>query len=66
MKLEDLPDLLTVEETAAFLRRPLSSVYRLIHAGEIPSMRLGRRYHVPKAALVRMLEEAAEGTRAPS
>lgn len=53
--LADLPRVLTVEETAAFLRIGRSSAYEAIRAGEIPSVRIGRSLRVPRHALEAML-----------
>lgn len=38
----------TVEEVAAIFRIPKRTVRRLIHQGELPAIRLGRLYRVPK------------------
>lgn len=56
---EDLPDILTPEETARFLRLGLSTTYEQIRQGAIPSLRLGRKLLIPKVALLRMLAETA-------
>jgi excisionase family DNA binding protein len=47
---------LTVEEVAATLGISLSHAYEAIRRGEIPSIRIGRRVLVPRAALERLLE----------
>ncbi len=41
------------------MRMGLNKVYEAIHAGEIPSVKIGCRYYVPRAALKRMLAEAS-------
>lgn len=46
---------LTVSETAELLRISRASAYEAVHAGTIPSLRIGRRLVVPTAALRRML-----------
>jgi excisionase family DNA binding protein len=50
----------TVEEAATLLAISRSFAYEAVQRGEIPSMRIGRRILVPKAALERYLAEAAE------
>lgn len=42
-------DMLTVNETAEFLRVPRSTVYKLAQAGKIPAQKVGRhwRFHRP-------------------
>ena len=49
---------LTVEEAAQLLGISRSFAYEAVQRGEIPSMRIGRRILVPKAALQRLLEKA--------
>lgn len=56
----------SVEEAAAILGIGRSSAYALASAGELPALRLGRRYVVPVAALRRMLGEIdPEDTSSP-
>ncbi|MGH2904356.1 MAG: helix-turn-helix domain-containing protein [Solirubrobacteraceae bacterium] len=55
---------LTVEETAPILGVGRSTAYVLARSGELPTLRLGRRFVVPVAALRRMLgETTADPTR---
>jgi excisionase family DNA binding protein len=51
----------SVDEAAAMLGIGRGSAFRAVRAGEIPSVRIGRRVLVPLAALERLLngEEAA-------
>ena len=39
---------LTVAEVAALMRVSKMTVYRLLHAGDLPSVRVGRSYRVPE------------------
>jgi excisionase family DNA binding protein len=41
----------TVAEVAAIFRVPSDTVRRLIHRGELPAIRLGRVYRVPKSVI---------------
>jgi excisionase family DNA binding protein len=50
----------SVEEAAELLGISRSLAYEAVHRGEIPSMRIGRRILVPKAALERYLSLAGE------
>lgn len=66
MGLEELPELLTVEEAATFLRigRPaaydLSRQWRVTNGkAGLPVICFGRRLRVPRAALARLIEEAS-------
>ncbi len=52
-------DVLTVEETARYLRLSRGSTYAAIKRGDIPTVRIGRRILIPKAALVALLERSA-------
>ena len=45
----------TVEEAAGIVGVGRSAAYAAVHAGDIPSVRVGRKLLVPKAALKRML-----------
>lgn len=51
---------LTIDETAERLGIGRSSAYQAAKAGEIPTIRIGRRILVPAAALERMLREAGD------
>lgn len=47
---DDEDDFLTVTEVAASLRISKMTVYRLIHTGELPSIRVGRTFRIPVKA----------------
>jgi excisionase family DNA binding protein len=47
---------LTVEEVAATLGISRAFAYEAVRRGEIPSIRIGRRVLVPRAALKRLLD----------
>ena len=42
---------LTVAEVAAIMRVSKMTVYRLVHAGELPAVRVGRSSRVPEQAV---------------
>jgi excisionase family DNA binding protein len=44
---DDLPKLLTVAEMAAMLRVSSMTIYRLINAGELRTIRIGRSIRIP-------------------
>ena len=52
----------TVEEAAQLLGISRGLAYELVKAGEIPSVQLGRRLVVPRAALHSMLAAATAAT----
>jgi excisionase family DNA binding protein len=49
---------LTVDETAALLGISRPTAYQGVEKGKIPSIRVGKRILVPKAALEKLLAEA--------
>jgi excisionase family DNA binding protein len=49
------PLTLTVEQTAKLLGIGRSTAYELVHTGDIPSLRLGRRILVPRDPLMDLL-----------
>ena len=53
---------LSVTEVAQMLGLAPMTVYRAIHAGQLPAMKLGRRYLIPAHALDAM-EEVATASR---
>ncbi len=46
-----MPDLLTVKETARYLRIPVPTVYYLVQRGQIPAIHIGGRWRIKKSAL---------------
>ena len=42
---------LTVAEVAAVMRVSKMTVYRLVHSGELPAVRVGRSFRVPEQAV---------------
>jgi excisionase family DNA binding protein len=59
------PDTLTIEETAKRLRIGLNSAYAGVKSGDIPSIRIGRRLLVPRAALEALLAAGQQIERTP-
>jgi excisionase family DNA binding protein len=57
---------ITVEEAARLLGIGRTSAYLAVRRGDLPVLRIGRRYVVPRVALERMLSQAAAyGLRCP-
>jgi len=54
----ELPLVLTPTETAKILRIGRGTVYEQIRLGLIPHIRIGKKILIPRAALMKMLEEA--------
>ncbi len=49
---------LTVAEVAAVMRVSKMTVYRLVHSGELTSVRVGRSFRVPEQAVHQYLKDA--------
>jgi excisionase family DNA binding protein len=49
---------LTVAEVAAVMRVSKMTVYRLVHSGELPAIRVGRSFRVPEQAVNDYLRDA--------
>ncbi|MGH3432252.1 MAG: helix-turn-helix domain-containing protein [Thermocrispum sp.] len=49
---------LTVAEVAALMRVSKMTVYRLVHSGELPAVRVGKSFRVPEKAVHAYLEGA--------
>ena len=47
---------LTVAEVAEMMRVSKMTVYRLVHAGELPAVRFGRSYRVPESAVAEVVQ----------
>lgn len=60
----DYPDALTPGEVQKMLGIGSRLTYRLLQSGQIPSVRMGRLYRVPKVAVIDYLcaNESAERT----
>lgn len=54
-ELASLPAVLTVKEAAALLRVGRNQAYDMVRSGEIPAVRYGSSWRIPRAALVKTL-----------
>ena len=50
--------LLTVAEVAELMRVSKMTVYRLVHGGDLPAVRVGRSFRVPEHAVHEYLKGA--------
>ena len=48
-------DILTVKETAEFLRVPRSTVYKLAKGGLMPAQKVGRHWRFHRPAIIRWI-----------
>lgn len=61
---EELPLVLTAEETARFLRVPTSAVYTHMRSGQLKSVRVGKQYRVLKHELLQFLGQDTQTAEA--
>ena len=54
---------LTIEEAGKLLGLGRSGTYEAARRGDIPTIKIGSRILMPKAALLKLLEETARGGR---
>lgn len=52
---------LTVAEVASVMRVSKMTVYRLVHSGHLPAIRVGRSFRVPEQAVHDYLRESYVG-----
>jgi len=57
---------LTVAEVAAIMRVSKMTVYRLVHSGEMPAVRVGRSFRVPEQAVHDYLRQSFVDSAADS
>ncbi|PID97474.1 MAG: DNA-binding protein [Actinobacteria bacterium] len=50
------PRFMTVTEVADLMRVSKMTVYRLIHGGEMPAIRVGKSFRVPEVAVRQLIE----------
>ncbi len=56
MDTQPSPRFMTVSEVADVMRVSKMTVYRLIHAGDLPAIRVGKSFRVPQAAVSHLLD----------
>lgn len=49
---------LTVAEVAKIMRVSKMTVYRMVHSGELPAVRVGRSFRVPESAVEDYLRDS--------
>ncbi len=58
------PNLLTVEETCAYLRLSRATVYRLLKTGELPSFKVGKSRRLPEPDIENYLKRQRDNSAA--
>lgn len=54
-------ELLTPEEVAEWLRVTPDTIYRWLREGELPAIKLGRLYRIPKAEVLALVRRHGPG-----
>ena len=60
---EEVPELMTVKETAEYLRIPLPTVYYLVQRGQLPAIQIGGRWRIKRSLLDTEILKKDEGGR---
>ena len=60
------PELMTVKETAEYLRIPLPTVYYLVQRGQLPAVQIGGRWRIKRSLLDRDVLRKDEETGQPT
>lgn len=55
---KDTPQFVTVSEVAGLMRVSKMTVYRMIHSGELPALRLGKSFRIPETAVHKLLQNS--------
>lgn len=56
-----LPEIMTIEEVAEYLRVPVSSLYKLAQQGKIPASKVGRHWRFRRKFIDRWINDQARG-----
>ncbi len=56
-----LPEIMTIEEVAEYLRVPVSSLYKLAQQGKIPASKVGRHWRFRRQFIDRWINDQARG-----
>ncbi|MDO5746707.1 MAG: helix-turn-helix domain-containing protein [Actinomycetaceae bacterium] len=56
MAQQQAPRFVTVAEVASLMRVSKMTVYRMIHSGELPAIRVGKSFRLPEAAVHQLLQ----------
>ena len=54
-------EVMTVDELAAYLKIPKSTLYKLVREGQIPSQKVGRHWRFRKETIDRWLDQGGPG-----
>lgn len=58
LQFDNYPDIVTPEDIQKMLRLGRNSVYALLKQGKIKSLRVGKKYLIPKTSVINFLQTA--------
>lgn len=58
LQFDNYPDIVTPEDIQKMLRIGRNSVYDLLKQGKIKSLRVGKKYLIPKTSVINFLQTA--------
>lgn len=58
-----MPEIMTIEEVAEYLRVPVSSLYKLAQQGKIPASKVGRHWRFRREFIDRWINDQARGIK---
>ena len=58
LQFDNYPDIVTSEDIQKMLRIGRNSVYDLLKQGKIKSLRVGKKYLIPKTSVINFLQTA--------
>ena len=58
LQFENYPDIVTPDDIQKMLRIGRNSVYDLLKQGKIKSLRVGKKYLIPKTSVINFLQTA--------
>ena len=58
LQFDNYPDIVTPEDIQKMLRIGRNSVYYLLKQGKIKSLRVGKKYLIPKTSVINFLQTA--------
>lgn len=61
---EPAGDILTIDELAAYLKIPKSTLYKLVREGAVPSQKVGKHWRFHKDAIEAWIKDGVSATKA--
>ena len=60
--MQNFPEIMTLEETAKYLRIGKSTLYKMAREGEVPAIKIANQWRFRKRDIDKWLEERIKGT----